>query len=83
VIILLQSIVASATTIEHESTTITATLKIKQLKDVLVSIVLVEQQLLNDYTNSFPSKGEESLIATIQGYSSTYVNYPMVDTFYF
>jgi VCBS repeat-containing protein len=69
------SIVASATTIaEHESTTITATLDQASSKDVLVSIVLSGTAALNDdYTNSFPSKGEESLIATIQGYSSTYV----------
>jgi hypothetical protein len=69
------SIVASSATIaEHESTTITATLDQASSKDVLIPIALSGTAGLNiDYTSSFPSKGEESLIATIPNYSYNYV----------
>jgi hypothetical protein len=54
-------------------TTITATLDQASSKDVVLPILLSGTAGLNvDYTSSFPSK-EESLIATIQGYSNSYV----------
>jgi hypothetical protein len=69
------SIVASATTIaEHESTTITGTIDEASSRDVRVPIVLSGTAALHvDYTTSYLSKGEESLFATISGYTPLYV----------
>ena len=69
------TLTSSKTTIaEHESTTITGTIDEASSRDVLVFIALSGSASLNvDYTSTFPSKGEESLFATIQGRPSGYV----------
>jgi hypothetical protein len=66
---------ASPTTFgENQSSVVTATLDQASSKDLLVPITLSGTAALNiDYTSSFPSKGEESLIATIPNYSREYV----------
>jgi hypothetical protein len=60
------SIAASKTTIaENESSIITATIDQASSKDVIIPITFSGTAGLNiDYTGTFPSKGEESLIET-------------------
>jgi hypothetical protein len=69
------TLTSSKTTIaENENTTITGTLDETSTEDVRVPIVVSGKAALNvDYTSSFPSKGEESLFATISGSISKYV----------
>ncbi len=70
---IINNIVASPTTFaEHTSSTITATINLPSSKDVIVPITFTGTAGLDtDYTASFPSKGEETLLETFLNNGAT------------